>query len=125
MKKVFEQMDFIKSMRGIEVRFTLIPMGEDIHISIYGGDKPHIGSVVLAEPRPSLTGEGIGVTSSVINRMSHKDEAIARTVAEAVAKEYETTVSCVAGVHMDGATPEDIATVKEIIGTVLSSSFSS
>ena len=55
-----------------------------ICIYLCGGTGPHIGSTVMAEPRASLTGQGISCTSSVINMCGHKDEVFARKLAESV-----------------------------------------
>lgn len=68
---------------GYSVYCDVIPMGKDYTLAVYGGDTPHVGSVVLSIARPSLAGEGIGVTSSVLSGVGHKDEAIARLFAEA------------------------------------------
>ena len=84
-------------------------LGAHLVICISGGDAPHIGSVVVAESRPSLSGNGRSATSSVLNRIGHKDEAIAREVAEGLAVRFDTVVCCVCGIHKDDATPEDIA----------------
>ena len=86
-------------------------MGKDYALSVYGGERPHIGSVVMAIARPSLTGEGVGVTSSVLNRMGHKDEVIARLFAEAVAKEANCTAVCTCGIHVDDISPEQMEAV--------------
>lgn len=84
-------------------------LGTHLLVSISGGDAPHIGSVVLAEPRPSLSGAGTSATSSVLNRIGHKDEAVARGVAEALTAHLDTVVCCVCGIHKDDATADDIA----------------
>lgn len=68
-----------------EIRCNVVSMGNDYTVTIYGGDKPHVGSTVVAFSRPSLTGNGIGVTSSVINVVGHKDEVIAKMIAETIA----------------------------------------
>ena len=59
---------------GYSVYCDVIPMGKDYTLAVYGGDTPHVGSVVLSIARPSLAGEGIGVTSSVLSGVGHKDE---------------------------------------------------
>ncbi len=91
-----------------EICCDCIPMGEDYTLAVYGGQKPHVGSVVMATARESLTGEGISATSSVLNRMGHKDEAVARRFAEEVAKAKNCTAVCVCGIHVDEMTPEEI-----------------
>ena len=77
-------------------------LGDDILIVIKGGDKPHIGTAVLAVSRPSLTGDGSGsTTSSVLNVTGHKDEDICRILAEKASKKYGVTAVCVGGFHID------------------------
>ena len=79
-------------------------------ISVYlcGGDAPHIGAAVLAQPRPSLSGQGAGCTSSVLNLSGHKDEAFARPLAERLCKAAGVPVCVCAGVHVDRAGEEDL-----------------
>lgn len=98
---------------GYYIQCDVIPMGRDYTVAVYGGDTPHVGSVVMSAARPSLAGEGIGVTSSVMNGIGHKDEVIARMFAETLAKERNCTVVCSCGIHVDDITAEQIETVKE------------
>ena len=75
----------------------------------HGGERPHIGCVVQAVPRPSLSGDGtISVTSSVINLTGHKDEFLCRRLAENRCRETGKVVVCTGGVHMDHITGEQI-----------------
>lgn len=84
-------------------------LGAHLVICISGSDVPHIGSVVLSTPRPSLSGSGMSATSSILNRIGHKDEAVARTVGETLAARFGTVVCCVCGIHKDDASAADIA----------------
>lgn len=105
-----------KCRSSLHIRLTRV--GEDIQILLWGGDRPHIGCCVMAVPRPSLTGEGrTSVTSSVMNRIGHKDESICRTVAEYVAKTRGAVTVCLGGFHIDDLTGEQ---VQEVIGAVKS-----
>lgn len=91
-------------------------IGDDILISVRGGDKPHIGTTVLAVPRPSLTGDGIiSTTSSVLNVIGHKDEEICRILAEKTSKKYGVTAVCIGGFHINGISAEQIKEVLEAI----------
>lgn len=84
-------------------------IGEDLVLTLSGGEKPHIGCVVQAVPRPSLSGDGtISVTSSVINLTGHKDEFLCRRLAENRCRETGKVVVCTGGVHMDHITGEQI-----------------
>ncbi len=85
-------------------------------ISIYlcGGDRPHIGTAVLAEPRKSLTGQGWSCTSSVLNFCGHKDEDFARVLAETVCRKFRLPVNVCAGVHIDCATKEQLDEMTDV-----------
>ena len=60
----------------------LTVMGNDFTLSVYGGDAPHVGSVVMSTARPSLTGKGLGVTSSVLNGGIHIDNITEEQLAQ-------------------------------------------
>ncbi|MCD7763328.1 MAG: hypothetical protein LUI14_09065 [Lachnospiraceae bacterium] len=105
-----------KSVGGITLLCDVIPMGKDCTICIRDVKGAHIGSAVMATARPSLTGEGRSATSSVLNRMGHKDEEIARRIAESVAAKLDCTVVCTCGIHIDGISPEQIQQVLDACG---------
>lgn len=77
-----------KMQNGLPVFAQLVQMGKDCTICVWGGDTPHVGSVVMSTARPSLTGSGVGVTSSVLNGIGHKDEYVARKFAEAGQRDF-------------------------------------
>lgn len=88
-------------------------VGGDILILIRGGDRPHIGSVVLAIPRPSIADEKISsCTSSVLNVTGHKDEAICRAVAENFCKKFRAVTVCTGGFHVDNLS---VAQIQEVV----------
>ena len=97
-----------------------IPIGSDYMLTVWGGTSPHLGSVVMAIARPSLSGEGVSATSSVLNALGHKDEAVARRFAEAVAKEKDCTAVCSCGIHIDALTAAQLRTVEESCELLLS-----
>ncbi|CCO06972.1 hypothetical protein [Desulforamulus hydrothermalis] len=76
---------------------------------LYGGTKPHVGAVVLSLPRPSLQNSRlISCNSSVLPRLGHKDDEIAKPLAEELARQLNQPVVLVAGLHIDEATAEEI-----------------
>ena len=88
-------------------------VGDDILVCLQGGERPHLGCVVQTEPRESLTGDGsVSATSSVLNYVGHKDEAICRYVAEKISRELNRRVVCTGGFHKDGILPEEICEVQ-------------
>ena len=101
-----------KKLSFAEIGFEIQPVGEDILIVIRGGEKSHIGSCVMAVPRPSLAdNKKISCTSSVLNVVGHKDENICRMVAENFCKKFQVTAVCTGGFHVDNLTPEKISEV--------------
>lgn len=93
-----------------------VRLGEDILVSVRGGDRPHIGCAVLAVPRPSLTGDGgMSCTSSVLNVTGHRDDEICRYLAEKVCRKYGVTVVCTGGFHCDHMTAEQIRKVMQAV----------
>jgi hypothetical protein len=88
------------SGRAIQAR--VVAAGDDLVIVVGGGDRPHVGVVVLAQPVPSRTGPGKHSASvTVVTIPPHKEESIARSVAERVASELRRVVVVTAGVHED------------------------
>ena len=91
-------------------------IGSDILITVAGGDRPHIGCVVQAVPRPSLSGSGEGsATASVLNLTGHKDEFLCRKLAEMLCAGLGVTVVCTGVVHIDRITAAQSRELEDII----------
>lgn len=97
---------------GITLLCDVIAMGRDYTICVRDDRCGHVGSAALSVSRPSLTGQGVSATTSVLNCLGHKDDAIACRFAEAVAVQQRCTAVCTCGVHIDGITP---AQIREIL----------
>jgi hypothetical protein len=84
-------------------------IGPDILVAIWGGEKPHIGAVAMAQPRPSLKDpEVTSATASVFAYVGHKEDELAKAAAEILAATLKTNVVVAAGIHWDNLTPEAI-----------------
>lgn len=84
-------------------------IGEDVLVAIWGGEKPHIGAVAIAQPRPSLKDPEVTSSSaSVICLVGHKEDELAKAAAEILAAVLETQVVVTAGIHWDNLAPEAI-----------------
>ena len=82
---------------------------EGLIILATGGEKPHVGAVAIAIPRPSLKNpKRTSVTTSTFTLVGHKDDEIAKIVAEAIAKEFNEVTVVVAGIHIEKAQEKDI-----------------
>jgi gallate decarboxylase subunit D len=86
-------------------------VGNDILVVLTGGTA-HIGAVAMAEARPSLMDpQKAGATSSVYTYIGHKEDLIAKTMAEKVAKNLSRKVVVVAGIHWDHLKNDEIESI--------------
>jgi hypothetical protein len=100
---------------------AVIRTPDGINIYLGGGELPHIGTVVISQPRQSLKGNGlISCTTSVFNLISHKDDGLAIPLAEKICKEFNQVVVVSAGVHIDNATERDIKRLIENLDKLIS-----
>lgn len=84
-------------------------IGEDLLVAISGGEKPHIGAVAVAQPRPSLKEPTVtSATASVICYVGHKEDDLAKQAAEKLAAFFNTRVVVTAGIHWDNLSEEGI-----------------
>lgn len=89
-------------------------IGSDLLVVISGGDRPHIGSIAVAMPRPSLQNRGVmSATSSVYNLPGHKDQVIAQRVSEVLSSKLGRNVVVMAGFHSKGISEKGIKKVIE------------
>lgn len=94
--------------------------GRGLVIVLTGGDEPHIGAVAIAIPRPSLADPiATSSTTSVYTVTGHKDDEIARPIAERAARELNRVVVAIAGVHVHGATSDVIAAITRTASELL------
>ena len=89
-------------------------IGQDLLVAIWGGEKPHIGAVAVAQPRPSLKDESVvSATASVFCYLGHKDDIIAKQAAEKLSATLNTNVTLTVGIHWDDL---DEAGIRTILG---------
>jgi hypothetical protein len=86
-------------------------VGEDLVVAVGGGQRPHVGCVVLAQPLPSKQpGKRWSASCSVLTIPPHKEEPIARDIATRLAEALGRVTVVTAGVHDDGLDADGIAT---------------
>ncbi len=89
-------------------------VGSDMLIILSGGNKPHIGSIAAALPRPSLkNSKRTSSTASVYNFLGHKDDVVAKKMSEALSAKLNKKVVVTAGIHVDRITQEGIEKILE------------
>lgn len=82
---------------GIFIKADIIPIGNDILIAIYGGDKPHIGSCMLNEKSLTL--------------LRHKDDIALKIIYDTLSKYTKKNICLVGGIHIENITKEGIQNV--------------
>ena len=87
-------------------------IGPDLLVAIWGGEKPHIGAVAFAQPRPSLKDpEVTSATASVICNVGHKEDELVKAASEILASALKTQVVVAAGIHWDNLDENGIQTI--------------
>jgi hypothetical protein len=66
---------------------------------IGGGERSHIGGVVICEPNKE---------SQIIRLEGHYDDIVLKPIAEAACKKYNKRVAAIGGIHIDKASKEEI-----------------
>lgn len=96
------------------IRAEVLASGQDIHVVISGGDRPHIGAVALASVAESPNDHRKrSATPSVLTVPGHKEYQLALVGAEKLSKALERTVAVSVGIHIDDITPGLINKVEE------------
>jgi gallate decarboxylase subunit D len=89
-------------------------MGADLLVGIWGGEKPHIGAVSIAESRPSLADpDRTSATASVFCVLGHKEDELAKATAEKLAQALQTRVVVAAGIHWDDIGKEGLQRIMD------------
>jgi len=88
-------------------------IGPDVLVCIWGGERPHIGAVGAAQPRPSLADAStISATASVLTYLGHKEDDVVKFVSQELAGALETNVVVTAGIHWDDLPKDAIAIIR-------------
>ena len=112
MKLSKERFDAYSGEGRYVVEGTANRTGNGVAVLIVGGEKPHIGAVAIAVPRPSLKGRAkISATCSVYTLLGHKDDEVAKPAAERLASELREVTVVIAGIHVNNASKKEISTL--------------
>lgn len=90
-------------------------VGRDVVATVAGGGRPHVGSCVMAQPWPSRSQPGAWSPSvSVLTIPPHKEEPLARAIAERLCRSTGAVAVVTAGVHDDGLDAVGIAVYERL-----------
>jgi hypothetical protein len=98
---------------NLVVEARAVWIGADILVFIWGGDRPHIGAVAAAQPRPSLSEENkTSATCSVLTFPGHKEDEVVKLVSESLSAILDTNVVVTAGIHWDEFSQNEIRIIR-------------
>ena len=89
------------------LKAVLIPMGEDLLISITGGTRPHLGGLSLVDGSPG------GSFSQVLVLPGHREDEPALAVGRQVAQVTGRAVAVAVGIHWDILTKNEIQKIRQ------------
>ncbi|MDU5105528.1 hypothetical protein [Clostridium sp.] len=105
-----------KKFKTYDINCSVVQMGNDWNISIYGGDIPHIGALALGIPRPSLENKNkISSSVSVLTITGHKEDVIVQNVAKVLSSTLNSTVIVSCGIHINDISFDDIQNLNLVI----------
>lgn len=85
-----------------DIEAYALRIGTDLLVAIWGGSRPHIGSVAAAQPRPSLRDAAVtSATASVLTYVGHRDDVVAKFAAETLSAALAVPAVVTAGIHWD------------------------
>ena len=94
--------------KPITAEITVTDCG--VQVGLYGGDKPHIGAVGVADPAGKIT---------VTQFEGHKEGGLCQHWCEELSKAVNCPVVVSAGIHYDNASKKEILQVVEISNVLL------
>ncbi|MCX5812427.1 MAG: hypothetical protein NT178_07765 [Proteobacteria bacterium] len=100
---------------GFEVVAVVYELNDDCLVILYGGTRPHIGAIGMAQARPSLKDpQENAATSSVFTYTGHKEDMVAKTLSEELTRRLGRNTVVVAGIHWDDLSIESIEKIRSI-----------
>lgn len=103
-----------------EISAEVIEMGDDCLVAVWGGTRPHIGAVGMAQVRPSLRDPNKpSATSSVFTFVGHKEDLVAKMLAEELSRRLERNTVVAAGIHWDNLSEDDVSSISRLCQVIL------
>lgn len=84
------------------IRVRILPCGNDISVTIWGGDAPHVGSVTVAQ-NGEIVSKWVG--------QGHRDDVVGDRFAATLSKKTGGTVCASCGIHYESVTKEQLAEI--------------
>jgi hypothetical protein len=104
----------------LSISAEVLEMGDDFLVAVWGGTRPHIGAVGMAQVRPSLRDpDKSSATSSVFTFVGHKEDIVAKMLAEELSRRLRRNTVVAAGIHWDNLSEDDIAAISALCQNIL------
>lgn len=98
----------------------IFELGPDCLVMLWGGTRPHVGAVGMAQVRPSLKDPiQLAATSSVYTFLGHKEDIVAKIMSEELAKRLGRNTVVAAGIHWDGLTDAEIKAITVLCQSII------
>lgn len=105
-----------KKYKDHNITCICIKIGNDLNVSIFGGDKSHIGAVALAIPTPVLNNpDKISSTVSLLTVPGHKEDLLTQNTAKLICQHKKTTVVVSCGIHIKNINIEEIKKINSLV----------
>ena len=93
-----------------ELTITVVPMGKDILVGVYGGDLPHIGSVSVCTAEP--------YSISTVCLDGHKDNFVGDEISKCLSTRLKKTIAVSCGIHLNNASKNDIDEILKLASRI-------
>ena len=97
------------------IELCAVKCGRDYSVTICGGTRYHVGAMALGCARPPKNNVERSANVSVVPVFEHKDDECARFAAKYLATRLDCVVAVAAGIHIDGASTEEIAELMALV----------
>lgn len=98
------------------LEYTAVATEGGLTVTLTGGDRPHVGAVAVAQPRPSLKDpRRTSASTSVIAVVGHQDDEVARPLAHLLAANTGQPAAASVGIHWDDCTADDIEASRAMV----------
>jgi gallate decarboxylase subunit D len=117
---VLRSFDVSESEGKLEVLAKVFELGPDCLVILWGGTRPHVGAVGMAQVRPSLRDPAQrAATSSVFTFVGHKEDMVAKMMSEELAKRLGRNTVVAAGIHWDDLADAEIKIITKLSQSIL------
>jgi len=104
--------DVTEGEEKFQVMAKVFELGPDCLVILWGGTRPHVGAVGMAQVRASLRDPAqLAATSSVFTFVGHKEDLVAKMMSEELARRLGRNTVVAAGIHWDDLNDNEIKTI--------------